>query len=98
MKKIMLVCVLVALVCCAAVVKKHVDDLRESEAMCRYEREAEQADDTAFKQAASTFKIAELEKYLKDFPAGKNCRVGKISEGFSGRKACRGCYGEDPRA
>ena len=72
MKKIMLVCVLVALVCCAAVVKKHVDDLRESEAMCRYEREAEQADDTAFKQAASTFKIAELEKYLKDFPAGKH--------------------------
>ena len=72
MKKFAVACVLVALVCCAVVVKKYVDDLRESEGRCRYEREAELADDAAFKQAASTFKIAELEKYLKDFPAGKH--------------------------
>ena len=72
MKKIAIVFVLAALACCTVVVKKYVDDLRGSEARCRYEREAEQADDTAFKQAASTFKIAELEKYLKDFPAGKH--------------------------
>ncbi len=72
MKKIMVVFVLAALVCCTVVVKKYVDDLREGEASCRYEREAEQADDTAFKQAASAFKIVELEKYLKDFPTGNH--------------------------